>query len=173
MLKFSDNVKLKKLGNEDQIKLNAQVQYNLEEASQDNVPVKCLKLIKEGNNLIKVRQKHILLADQSPSSWTVVQQYKQHDPSDGKNILQAETRAKAKVAQEEDVEQELQLCQACGSSPLVHPELCSSPTPSSADQASWTLLWVWQVWTFQIFVSLHPSEDCQADQRTLHRNCVC
>ena len=105
-LKFSDHLKFKKLGNEDQYKFNTQLQDNLEEASsslRNHDPAKCLKLIDEGMDLIKVRQKHILLADQSPSGWAVVQQYKQHDLADDsddeRKIFQAETRAKAKVAE--------------------------------------------------------------------------
>ena len=53
--------------------------------------------------MIKVRQKHVLLADQSLSGWAVVQQYRKHDlaenSDDEKKILKAETRAKTKISE--------------------------------------------------------------------------
>ena len=52
-------------------------------------------------DLIKVRKKHVLLADQFPSGWAVVQ-YRKYDVSensdDEKKILKAETRAKTNIS---------------------------------------------------------------------------
>lgn len=103
-LKFSDVPKFKKLGNEDQFKFNSRVEDNLKEASDalrtDSLP-KVKQLIEDGISMIGVRQKHILLADQSQAGWAVVQQYKQHDlaedSEDEKKIIRAETRAKSNV----------------------------------------------------------------------------
>ena len=55
--------------------------------------------LQKGENLLKERQKHILLADRSEYGWSTVQEYKKSDiagdSDDEKKMFKAEGRAKA------------------------------------------------------------------------------
>ena len=70
-LKFKDNYIFKKKGNEDHYKVNAKVNENISEAkaelevimTEDNRIETALRKIDEGMDIIKDRQKLILMAD--------------------------------------------------------------------------------------------------------------
>ena len=71
--------RFKKKANEDQFRFNAKIQDTSEEtkaAAQANAPDKVKDSLQEGEDLLKERQKHILLTDKSEYGWSTVQEYK-------------------------------------------------------------------------------------------------
>ena len=62
---------------------------------------KAMEAAKEGEGLLKLRQKHIKLADRSDHGWKVVQEYETddlaNDSGDEKRIAKAEKAAEAKA----------------------------------------------------------------------------
>ena len=98
--------RFKKKANEDQFRFNSKLQDTLEEdktAAQANVLDKVKDSLQKGENLLKERQKHILLADKSDFGWSTVQEYKKSDIADDsddeKKMHKAEARAKAHLKQ--------------------------------------------------------------------------
>ena len=94
--------RFKKKANEDQFKFNAKIQDTLEETkagAQANALDKVKDLLQKGEDLLKERQKHILLADKSEYGWSTVQEYKKSEIADDsdneKKIFKAEGRVKA------------------------------------------------------------------------------
>ena len=105
-LKMEEPRCFKKKANEDQFRFNAKIQDTLEEtkeAAQANALDKVKDSLRKGEDLLKERQKHILLADKSEYSWSTVQEYKKSkiadDSDDDKKMFKAEARAKAHLKQ--------------------------------------------------------------------------
>lgn len=105
-LKLEEPRRFKKKANEDQFRFNAKIQDTLEEtkaAAQANALDKVKDSLQKGEDLLKERQKHILLADKSEYGWSTVQEYKKSeiadDSDDEKKMFKAEARAKAHLKQ--------------------------------------------------------------------------
>ena len=96
-LKFDEPRRFKKKANEDQFKFN--LKSSLEQHKFENVKTS----LEQGEVLLKERQKHILLADKSPSGWATVAEYKRNElaenSDDEKKMYKAEARAKAQLKQ--------------------------------------------------------------------------
>ena len=105
-VKLEEPKRFKKKANEDQFKFNSKLQDTLDEtktAVQANAMDKVKDSLQKGENLLKERQKHILLADKSEYGWSTVQEYKKSeiadDSDDEKKMYKAEARAKAHLKQ--------------------------------------------------------------------------
>ena len=106
-LKYKDNYILKK-GNEDQYKVNAKVNEKISEAkaelevimTEDNRIATALRKIDEDMDIIKDRQKLILMADSFETGWAAVKEYTRNelaeDSEDEKRMLRATARAEKK-----------------------------------------------------------------------------
>ena len=101
-IKTDAPMRFKKKANEDQFRFNVKIQDAIEEAkaaAQVNALDKVKDSLQKGENLLKERQKHILLADRSEYGWSTVQEYKKSeiadDSDDEKKMFKAEARAKA------------------------------------------------------------------------------
>ena len=80
--------RFKKKANEDQFRFNAKIQDTLDktkEATQANALDKVNDSLRRGEDLLKERQKHILLADKSEYGWSTVQEYKKSEIADDSN----------------------------------------------------------------------------------------
>ena len=92
---------LKFIGNRKQFELNFQLNHTLTqvEVSLDN-PLEVRKLVAEGKQLIKKRQKLIKLADRNKDGWLVVQEYESDElasnSEDEKKIRTAKLSAEKK-----------------------------------------------------------------------------
>ena len=91
---------------EDQFKFNTKVIDTMAEVSgflQQKAISKAQEEIKKGEQLLRERQKHILLADKSEYGWATVHEYKKHELADNsddeKRIFKSEIRAKAQRKQ--------------------------------------------------------------------------
>ena len=105
-LKMKEPRRFKKKVNEDQFRFNAKIQDTLEEtkaAAQANALDKVKDSLQKGEDLLKERQKHILLADKSEYGWSTVQDYKKSEIADDsdneKKMFKAEARTKAHIKQ--------------------------------------------------------------------------
>ena len=81
-------MRFKKKANEDQFRFNAKIQDAIEEAkaaAQVNALDKVKDSLQKGENLLKERQKHILLVDKSEYGWSTVQEYKKSEIADIQN----------------------------------------------------------------------------------------
>ena len=108
-LKFKDNYIFRKKGNEDQYKVNAKVNEKISEAkaelevimTEDNRIETALRKIDEGIDIIKDRQKLILMADSFETGWAAVKEYTRNelaeDSEDEKRMLRATARAVKKA----------------------------------------------------------------------------
>ena len=102
----NQGVQFKKKANEYQFSFNAKIQDTLEEtkaAAQANALDKVKGSLQKGEDLLKERQKRILLADKSEYGWSTVQECKKSeiadDSDDEKKMFKAEARAKARLKQ--------------------------------------------------------------------------
>ena len=101
-IKTEQPMRFKKKANEDQFRFNAKIQDTIqgpEAAAQVNALDKVKDSLQKGENLLKERQKYILLADKSEYGWSTVQEYKKSeiadDSDDEKKMFKAKARAKA------------------------------------------------------------------------------
>ena len=75
-IKLEEPKRFKKKANEDQFRFNSKLQDTLDEtktAVQANAMDKVKDSLQKGENLLKERQKHILLADKSEYGWSTVE----------------------------------------------------------------------------------------------------
>ena len=105
-LKYAEPCNFKRKANKDQFKFNTKVIDNMAEVSsflQQQEISKAPEEIKKGEQLLRERQKHILLADKSEYGWATVHEYKKHELADNledeKRIFKSEIRAKAQRKQ--------------------------------------------------------------------------
>ena len=108
-LKFKDNYIFRKKGNEDQYKVNAKVNEKISEAkaelevimTDDNRIETALRKIDEGMDIIKDRQKLILMAESFETGWAAVKEYTRNelaeDSEDKKRMLRATAKAEKKA----------------------------------------------------------------------------
>ena len=106
-IKFGSAHKFKKRGNEEQFKVNAQVEEKLlaaKRAIEKEDKGEALAAVEEGASIVKERQRLILLADSSDLGWAVVKEYAKNelaeDSEDEKRILRATARAEKKFKQQ-------------------------------------------------------------------------
>ena len=104
-VKFKDKYIFRKKGNEEQYKVNAKVNEKISEAktelkvimTEDNRIETALRKIDEGMDIIKDRQKFILMADSFETGWVTVKEYSRNelaeDSEDEKRVLWATARA--------------------------------------------------------------------------------
>ena len=98
-LKYAAPYNFKRKANEDQFKFNTKVIDNMAEVSgflQQQEISKAQEEIKKGEQLLRERQKHILLTDKSEYGWATVYEYKKHQLADNSND---DKRAKAQRKQ--------------------------------------------------------------------------
>ena len=99
-LKYAEPYNFKRKANEDQFKFNTKVIDTIAEVSGF---LQQKEEIKKGEQLLRERQKHILLADKSEYGWAIVHEYKKHELADNsddeKRIFKSEIRAKAQRKQ--------------------------------------------------------------------------
>ena len=104
--KYAEPYNFKRKANEDQFKFNTKVIDTMAEVLgflQQKAISKAQEEIEKGEQLLRERQKHILLADKSEYGWATVHEYKKHELADNsddeKRIFKSEIRAKAQRKQ--------------------------------------------------------------------------
>ena len=105
-LKFDEQHRFKKKGNEDQYRFNLKVGDAIEEAKEACSSQQLNKVhasLENGEKLLSERQKHILLANKSDFGWPLIREYKRNDlaedSDDEKKIIRAEARAHIQAKQ--------------------------------------------------------------------------
>ena len=107
-IRLDNRPTFKKRGHEKQYQFNEQVRDRVDAATsalEQTPPAveKARTLLKEGEKLITLRQKNILIADRSEHGWATVAEYEEDELADNsddeKRLFRAEVRAERKLKQ--------------------------------------------------------------------------